>query len=62
MLDTSYISGMTGNIETLVSNSNSSARTESGEAFGGALLAFLVELNSRPAETLPLVLSMSLGE
>jgi hypothetical protein len=61
MLDTSYISGMTGNITTLVSNSNVSAKTESGEAFGAALLAFLVQLNARQTEHMPLVLSMSLG-
>lgn len=58
-LDVSYISGMAPGVQTLVANSNISAATESGEGFGAALLAFLVELNGR--ERLPHVLSMSLG-
>ena len=58
-LDASYISAMAPGVKTLVVNPNTSAATESGEAFGASLLAFLVELNSR-AEV-PNVLSMSLG-
>ena len=50
---------MAPGVKTLVANSNTSAATESGEGFGAALLAFLVELNGRPA--VPNVLSMSLG-
>jgi hypothetical protein len=46
-LDVSYIAGMAPGVKTLVANSNISASTESGEGFGAALLAFLVELNSR---------------
>ena len=58
-LDVSYIAGMAPGVKTLVANPNISASTESGEGFGAALLAFLVELNSRPE--VPNVLSMSLG-
>eukprot|EP00937_MAST-01D_sp_MAST-1D-sp2_P003015 g3015.t1 len=66
MLDVSYISGMAGGgVRTLVANTNASTATEGGEAFGAALLAFLVTLNSRAGpgrgEDLPLVLSLSLG-
>ena len=48
MLDVSYISGMASGVRTVVANTNASSATESGEAFGAALLAFLVDLNSRP--------------
>ena len=57
-LDVSYIAAMGPNIHTLVANSNISASTEAGEGYGPALLAFLVDLNSR--EEVPNVLSMSL--
>ena len=56
--------GMTAGVKTLVSNTNISTSTESGEGFGPALLSFLVDLNSRgsdPSLPLPLVLSLSLG-
>lgn len=55
-LDASYIAAMAPGVKTLVANTNTSAATESGEAFGGALLSFLVELNDR--QDLPHVLSM----
>jgi subtilase family serine protease len=58
-LDVSYIAAMAPGVKTLVANTNISAATESGEGFGAALLAFLVELNGRPQ--VPNVLSMSLG-
>lgn len=58
-LDVSYIAAMAPGVKTLVANTNISAATESGEGFGAALLAFLVELNGRP--NVPNVLSMSLG-
>jgi tripeptidyl-peptidase I len=58
-LDVSYIAAMAPGVKTLVANTNTSAATESGEGFGAALLAFLVELNGR--DTVPNVLSMSLG-
>ena len=48
MLDVSYISGMASGVRTVVANTNATSATESGEAFGAALLAFLVDLNSRP--------------
>merc|ERR1711865_1071739 len=46
-------------VNTLVSNTNTSASTEEGSGFGQALLDFATELASR--ETIPTVLSMSLG-
>ena len=58
-LDVSYIAAFAPGVKTLVANPNISAATESGEGFGAALLAFLVELNSR--DSVPNVLSMSLG-
>ena len=58
-LDASYIAAFAPGVKTVVANSNTSAATEEGEAFGGALLAFLVELNGR--DEVPYVLSMSLG-
>lgn len=58
-LDVSYIAAFAPGVKTLVANPNISAATESGEGFGAALLAFLVELNGR--DTVPYVLSMSLG-
>ena len=58
-LDVSYIAAFAPGVKTLVANPNISAATESGEGFGAALLAFLVELNSR--DIVPQVLSMSLG-
>ena len=59
MLDTKMISAFGLNVNTLVSNTNTSASTEEGNGFGQALLDFLTSLASR--ETLPHVLSMSLG-
>ena len=59
MLDTKMISAFGLNVRTLVSNTNTSASTEEGNGFGQALLDFLTSLTSR--ETLPHVLSMSLG-
>ena len=58
-LDVSYITAFAPGVKTLVANPNISAATESGEGFGAALLAFLVELNGRTE--VPNVLSMSLG-
>lgn len=61
MLDTEYISGMTGNVRTLVSNTNTTASTSGSTGFGIALLHFVVsDLGTRTTD-LPLVLSMSLG-
>jgi len=47
------------NVKTVVSNTNTSASTEEGDGFGQALLDFATELSQR--ETVPHVLSMSLG-
>eukprot|EP00929_Paragymnodinium_shiwhaense_P025351 TRINITY_DN15355_c0_g1_i1.p1 TRINITY_DN15355_c0_g1~~TRINITY_DN15355_c0_g1_i1.p1 ORF type:complete len:571 (+),score=111.53 TRINITY_DN15355_c0_g1_i1:319-2031(+) len=58
-LDTQMISSFGLNVETIVSNTNSSASTEEGEGFGQALLDFLTELQSR--QVLPQVMSLSLG-
>merc|ERR1719265_2958703 len=58
-LDTKMISAFGLNVTTLVSNTNTSSSTEEGEGFGQALLDFVTELASR--ETVPHVLSMSLG-
>ena len=60
-LDASYISAMAPGVRTLVANTNISAATEKGEAFGAALLQFLVDLSAREDAKLPKVLSMSLG-
>lgn len=61
MLDTEYISGMTGNVRTLVANTNTSASTSGSTGFGVALLWFVTsDLGTRKTD-LPLVLSMSLG-
>ena len=58
-LDASYAAAFAPGVKTIVANTNTSAATEDGEAFGPALLAFLVDLNGR--EKVPYVLSMSLG-
>jgi len=47
------------NVQTIVSNTNTSASTEEGDGFGAALLDFVLELPTR--QTLPQVLSISLG-
>lgn len=59
MLDVSYITAFAPGVKTIVANTNSTAATEAGEAFGAAMLAFLVDLNGR--DTVPSVLSLSLG-
>jgi len=59
MLDASYITAFAPGVKTIVANPDISAATEGGEAYGAALLAFLVDLNAR--DTVPYVLSMSLG-
>jgi hypothetical protein len=58
-LDVNMISSFGLNVTTLVSNTNTSASTEETTGFGAALLDFITELSSR--ETVPHVLSMSLG-
>jgi len=58
-LDVKMIASFGLNVETLVSNTNTSASTEEGYGFGQALLDFITELSSR--KTVPQVLSMSLG-
>jgi tripeptidyl-peptidase-1 len=58
-LDTEMISSFGLNVNTLVSNTNTSASTEEGKGFGLALLDFATQLASR--ERLPQVLSISLG-
>jgi len=58
-LDTKMITSFGLNVETLVSNTNTSASTEEGSGFGEAFLDFLTELKDRPK--LPHVLSISLG-
>ena len=58
-LDTRMISAFGMNVSTLVSNTNTSTSTEEGDGFGLALLDFLSGLASR--ETVPQVLSISLG-
>ena len=60
-LDTTYISTFGKGVRTVVSNTNTSAATEEGEGQGIATLVFMEELAARPAATLPLVLSLSLG-
>jgi len=47
------------NVETLVSNTNTSSSTEEGNGFGQALLDFITELSGR--EKIPQILSISLG-
>ena len=59
VLDIEYIAAMAPGVKTLVANPNTSTATEAGEAFGAALLAWVVELNGRAS--LPNVISMSLG-
>eukprot|EP00930_Biecheleria_cincta_P007647 TRINITY_DN10888_c0_g4_i1.p1 TRINITY_DN10888_c0_g4~~TRINITY_DN10888_c0_g4_i1.p1 ORF type:complete len:576 (-),score=113.37 TRINITY_DN10888_c0_g4_i1:73-1800(-) len=58
-LDTQMIAAFGLNVETLVSNTNTSASTEEGNGFGQAMLDFLTQLAARPK--LPHVLSLSLG-
>jgi len=58
-LDASYAAAFAPGVKTVVANTNASAATEEGEAFGPALLAFLVDLNGR--SDVPGVLSLSLG-
>jgi tripeptidyl-peptidase-1 len=58
-LDVKMIASFGLGVETLVSNTNTSASTEEGDGFGQALLDFITELSSR--QTVPQVLSMSLG-
>ena len=58
-LDTHMISSFGLNVNTLVSNTNTSASTEEGNGFGQAMLDFLTALANR--KTLPQVLSLSLG-
>mmetsp|Transcript_91561 Transcript_91561/g.274917 ORF Transcript_91561/g.274917 Transcript_91561/m.274917 type:complete len:759 (-) Transcript_91561:284-2560(-) len=58
-LDASYAAAFAPGVKTIVANTNTTAATENGEAFGPALLAFLIDLNGR--DKVPYVLSMSLG-
>ena len=58
-LDVSMISTFGLNVETLVSNTNTSASTEEGNGFGQAMLDFVTELAGR--DIVPQVLSISLG-
>jgi len=58
-LDTQMIAAFGLNVETLVSNTNTSASTEEGYGFGQTMLDFLTQLAARPK--LPHVLSLSLG-
>jgi len=58
-LDVNMVSSFGLNVTTLVSNTNTTASTEESTGFGAALLQFLTQLANR--ETLPHVLSMSLG-
>lgn len=58
-LDTQMTTAFGLNVETIVSNTNTSMSTEEGEGFGEALLDFVTEFPSRPV--LPQVLSLSLG-
>jgi len=58
-LDTKMIASFGLNVDTLVSNTNTSASTEEGEGFGQAMLDFVTELAAR--HSLPHVLSLSLG-
>jgi hypothetical protein len=58
-LDTQMISAFGLDVETLVSNTNTTSSTEEGEGFGEALLDFVTQLQSR--SVVPQVLSLSLG-
>eukprot|EP00931_Biecheleriopsis_adriatica_P048399 TRINITY_DN27959_c0_g1_i1.p1 TRINITY_DN27959_c0_g1~~TRINITY_DN27959_c0_g1_i1.p1 ORF type:complete len:572 (+),score=136.40 TRINITY_DN27959_c0_g1_i1:36-1751(+) len=58
-LDTQMIAAFGLNVETIVSNTNTTASTEEGNGFGQAMLDFLTALAARPK--LPQVLSLSLG-
>ena len=58
-LDVAMITSFGLNVETIVSNTNTSSSTEEGKGFGLALLDFITELASR--EKVPQVLSISLG-
>ena len=58
-LDVSMISTFGLNVNTLVSNTNTSSSTEEGNGFGQALLDFITQLSSR--KKIPQVLSLSLG-
>eukprot|EP00943_MAST-04B_sp_MAST-4B-sp1_P002328 g2328.t1 len=58
-LDVSMITSFGLNVETLVSNTNTSSSTEEGNGFGQALLDFVTELSSR--KRIPQILSISLG-
>ena len=58
-LDVSMITSFGLNVETLVSNTNTSSSTEEGNGFGQALLDFITELSGR--EKIPQILSISLG-
>jgi len=58
-LDVNMITSFGLNVTTLVSNTNTTASTEETTGFGAALLDFLTDLANR--ETVPHVLSMSLG-
>ena len=58
-LDTQMITAFGLNCSTIVSNTNASMSTEEGQGFGLALLDFLTDLANR--ETVPHVLSLSLG-
>lgn len=60
-LDTMMTSCMGLNVETIVENTNASSSTEEGKGFGLALLDFLTDLSSRPADRMPQILSISLG-
>ena len=58
-LDVAMITSFGLNVETIVSNTNTSSSTEEGKGFGLALLDFITQLASR--EKVPQVLSISLG-
>ncbi|GMH53025.1 hypothetical protein TrRE_jg6329 [Triparma retinervis] len=58
-LDVNMLSAFALNATVIVSNTNTSISTEESTGFGAALLDFLTELAGR--ETVPHVLSMSLG-
>ena len=58
-LDVSMITSFGLNVETTVSNTNTSSSTEEGDGFGLAMLHFVTELAARA--TVPQVLSLSLG-
>merc|ERR1719277_2398672 len=58
-LDTKMIASFGLNVETIVSNTNTSASTEEGSGFGQAMLDFVTGLAARAR--LPHVLSLSLG-